>query len=275
MGAVNIAAAGKISFKGLHVCRAAHNTSRMSTGMLAEAWMHFLYPTQIVQTHGNMIPLWGSREYWKKENFCFLLACLWFRVHLWPSLLVCFHFTCQFLIYPGQSSRIFVRRSYFCLFVATASAKALLVSDETERTMRVTWKAAPGPVVSYRLTYVPEDGGKEMTMKIPANVTSTMLRKLQPLTTYNIKVHPIYKRGEGKARQGVGTTRTLASNSKPMSHRYVQTQAHITTYSTLQKKKTFLQSILVLFSSTNILKFLNQESFMWEAKWLKISEKKY
>uniref|UniRef100_A0A672NXH6 Collagen type XII alpha 1 chain n=1 Tax=Sinocyclocheilus grahami TaxID=75366 RepID=A0A672NXH6_SINGR len=89
---------------------------------------------------------------------------------------------------------------------ASASAKALLVSDETERTMRVLWKAAAGPVVSYRLTYIPEDGGKEMTMKIPANVTSTMLRKLQSLTTYNIKVHPIYKRGEGKARQGVGTT---------------------------------------------------------------------
>uniref|UniRef100_A0A671LK25 Collagen alpha-1(XII) chain n=1 Tax=Sinocyclocheilus anshuiensis TaxID=1608454 RepID=A0A671LK25_9TELE len=89
---------------------------------------------------------------------------------------------------------------------ASASAKALLVSDETERTMRVTWKAAPGPVVSYRLTYIPEDGGKEMTIKIHANVTSTMLRKLQSLTTYNIKVHPIYKRGEGKARQGVGTT---------------------------------------------------------------------
>uniref|UniRef100_A0A8C2CNF1 Collagen, type XII, alpha 1b n=1 Tax=Cyprinus carpio TaxID=7962 RepID=A0A8C2CNF1_CYPCA len=89
---------------------------------------------------------------------------------------------------------------------ASASAKALRVSDETERTMRVTWKAAPGPVVSYRLTYVPEVGGKEMTMKIPANVTSTILRKLQHLTTYNIKVHPIYKRGEGKARQGVGTT---------------------------------------------------------------------
>lgn len=85
--------------------------------------------------------------------------------------------------------------------------------------MRVTWKAAPGPVVSYRLTYVPEVGGKEMTMKIPANVTSTILRKLQHLTTYNIKVHPIYKRGEGKARQGVGTTRTLANNSKPMTHR--------------------------------------------------------
>nr|XP_017208134.2 collagen alpha-1(XII) chain isoform X2 [Danio rerio] len=89
---------------------------------------------------------------------------------------------------------------------ASASAKALLVSDETERTMRVIWKAAPGPVVNYRLTYIPQTGGKEMTMKIPANVTYTMLRKLQHTTTYFITVHPIYKRGEGKARQGVGTT---------------------------------------------------------------------
>ncbi len=36
---------------------------------------------------------------------------------------------------------------------------------------------------------------------------------------------------------------------------------------------TFLQSILVLFSSTSILKFLKQESFIWEAQLLKISEK--
>ncbi|XP_065112633.1 collagen alpha-1(XII) chain isoform X1 [Paramisgurnus dabryanus] len=89
---------------------------------------------------------------------------------------------------------------------ASASTKALVVFDETERSMRVTWKAAPGPVVNYKLTYVPQAGGKEMTMRIPANVTTAMLRKLQPITTYNINVHPIYKRGEGKARQGVGTT---------------------------------------------------------------------
>ncbi|TRY57351.1 hypothetical protein DNTS_024942 [Danionella cerebrum] len=89
---------------------------------------------------------------------------------------------------------------------ASFSTKAIVVFDETERTMRVTWKAAPGPVLSYRLMYVAQTGGKEMTTKIPANVTSTMLRKLQPMTTYLITVHPIYKQGEGKARQGVGTT---------------------------------------------------------------------
>uniref|UniRef100_A0A4W4F305 Collagen, type XII, alpha 1a n=1 Tax=Electrophorus electricus TaxID=8005 RepID=A0A4W4F305_ELEEL len=89
---------------------------------------------------------------------------------------------------------------------ASSAAKKLTVSDETERTMRVSWQVAPGKVLSYRLVYSPQLGGKEMMMKVPANVTTTMLRKLQPLTTYDITVLPIYKHGEGKARQGVGTT---------------------------------------------------------------------
>uniref|UniRef100_A0A672FR01 Collagen, type XII, alpha 1b n=1 Tax=Salarias fasciatus TaxID=181472 RepID=A0A672FR01_SALFA len=83
---------------------------------------------------------------------------------------------------------------------------ALTVSDETERTMRVTWMKAPGKVVNYRLKYVPTGGGKEMVLKIPATATSTVLKRLQPRTTYRVAVLPIYKRGEGKARQGVGTT---------------------------------------------------------------------
>uniref|UniRef100_A0A672FSD7 Collagen alpha-1(XII) chain n=1 Tax=Salarias fasciatus TaxID=181472 RepID=A0A672FSD7_SALFA len=82
----------------------------------------------------------------------------------------------------------------------------LTVSDETERTMRVTWMKAPGKVVNYRLKYVPTGGGKEMVLKIPATATSTVLKRLQPRTTYRVAVLPIYKRGEGKARQGVGTT---------------------------------------------------------------------
>ncbi|XP_038582153.1 collagen alpha-1(XII) chain isoform X2 [Micropterus salmoides] len=89
---------------------------------------------------------------------------------------------------------------------ASAAAKNLIVSDETERTMKVTWKPAPGKVINYRLKYVPSGGGKEVALKIPGTVTSTVMKRLQPMTTYNITVHPIYKRGEGKARQGVGTT---------------------------------------------------------------------
>ncbi|XP_070782388.1 collagen alpha-1(XII) chain [Enoplosus armatus] len=89
---------------------------------------------------------------------------------------------------------------------ASAAGKKLTVSDETERTMKVAWTPAPGKVVHYRLKYVPSGGGKEVALKIPAALTSTVVKRLQPMTTYNITVHPIYKRGEGKARQGVGTT---------------------------------------------------------------------
>ncbi|XP_064195946.1 collagen alpha-1(XII) chain isoform X2 [Anguilla rostrata] len=89
---------------------------------------------------------------------------------------------------------------------ASEAAKTLAVSEETEKSMRVTWQAAPGKVVSYRVTYRPKTGGKQLAAKVPGNVTTTVLRQLQRLTTYDITVHPVYKRGEGKARQGVGMT---------------------------------------------------------------------
>ncbi|XP_069033568.1 collagen alpha-1(XII) chain isoform X2 [Embiotoca jacksoni] len=89
---------------------------------------------------------------------------------------------------------------------ASAAAKRLTVSDETERTMKVTWMPAPGKVLNYRLKYVPSGGGKEVLLKIPGTVTSTVMKRLQPVTTYHITLLPIYKHREGKARQGVGTT---------------------------------------------------------------------
>ncbi|KAG7460637.1 hypothetical protein MATL_G00200820 [Megalops atlanticus] len=89
---------------------------------------------------------------------------------------------------------------------ASASAKTLTVSEETEKSMRVTWQPAPGKVFHYRVTYRPAAGGKQLVIKALGNVTTTVLKRLQPMTTYNIMVQPVYKRGEGKARQGVGTT---------------------------------------------------------------------
>jgi len=85
----------------------------------------------------------------------------------------------------------------------------LTVSHETERTMRVSWTPPPGSVAHYRLKYSPVGGGKEVTLKISGTATSTLMRRLQPTTTYTITLLPVDRRGEGKARQGVGTTRTL------------------------------------------------------------------
>lgn len=99
------------------------------------------------------------------------------------------------------------------LLSASPAGKKLTVKDETERSMRVSWTPAPGKLLHYRLKYFPIGGGKETILKIPRTSTSTLMGRLQPTTTYNISVHPIYKGREGKARQGVGTTRTLAHNS--------------------------------------------------------------
>ena len=79
--------------------------------------------------------------------------------------------------------------------------------------MKVTWQPAPGKVVNYRVTYTPSAGLKQMVLKVAGTATSAVLKRLQPMTSYDITVHPIYKRGEGKARQGVGTTRTLVHDS--------------------------------------------------------------
>ncbi|KAK6490157.1 collagen alpha-1(XII) chain-like isoform X1 [Huso huso] len=89
---------------------------------------------------------------------------------------------------------------------ASPHAKMLIVNEETENTLKVIWQAAPGSVVNYRVTYRPTAGGRQIATKVPGTLTTTVLRKLQPRTSYDIIVQPIYKRGEGKARQGVGTT---------------------------------------------------------------------
>lgn len=94
---------------------------------------------------------------------------------------------------------------FFC-FTVSQDSKTLKVDEETEHTMRVTWKPAPGKVVNYRVVYRPQGGGRQMVAKVPPTVTSTVLKRLQPQTTYDITVLPMYKTGEGKLRQGSGTT---------------------------------------------------------------------
>lgn len=88
----------------------------------------------------------------------------------------------------------------------------MVVSEETERSMKVTWQAAPGNVLNYRVTYKPASGGRQLAAKVAGGTTTTILRRLQSMTTYDITVLPVYRQGEGKARQGLGTTRTLVYN---------------------------------------------------------------
>uniref|UniRef100_A0A671YA35 Collagen alpha-1(XII) chain n=1 Tax=Sparus aurata TaxID=8175 RepID=A0A671YA35_SPAAU len=93
----------------------------------------------------------------------------------------------------------------------TTDSKGIVVSEETEKSMKVAWQPAPGNVLNYRVTYKPKAGGRQLAAKVPGANTSTVLRRLTPLTTYDIIVLPVYRSGEGKARQGEGTTRTFVS----------------------------------------------------------------
>ncbi|KAM8917084.1 collagen alpha-1(XII) chain isoform 2-T2 [Spinachia spinachia] len=88
----------------------------------------------------------------------------------------------------------------------SAAGRTIVVSEETEKSMKVAWQPAPGNVLNYRVTYKPVAGGRKLAAKVPAGTTYTVLRNLNPLTTYEIVVLPVYRSGEGKARQGEGTT---------------------------------------------------------------------
>ncbi|TRY92824.1 hypothetical protein DNTS_024890 [Danionella cerebrum] len=91
----------------------------------------------------------------------------------------------------------------------SAIARLLTVSEETEKTMKVTWQPAPGNVLNYRLTYKPLGDARQLASKAPGSTNNLVLRRLIPQTTYEITVVPIYKFGDGRARQGQGTTLSM------------------------------------------------------------------
>ncbi|XP_058604797.1 collagen alpha-1(XII) chain isoform X4 [Onychostoma macrolepis] len=91
----------------------------------------------------------------------------------------------------------------------SAAARVLTVSEETERTMRVTWQPAPGNVVNYRVSYKPQGETRQLASKAPGGTNTLVLRRLQPQTPYDITVVPVYKSGDGRQRQGEGTTLSL------------------------------------------------------------------
>lgn len=94
----------------------------------------------------------------------------------------------------------------------SAAARVLTVSEETERTMRVTWQPAPGNVVNYRVSYKPQGETRQMASKAPGGTNTLVLRRLQPQTPYDITVVPVYKFGDGRQRQGEGTTCKLIAD---------------------------------------------------------------
>ncbi|XP_042602979.1 collagen alpha-1(XII) chain-like isoform X5 [Cyprinus carpio] len=88
------------------------------------------------------------------------------------------------------------------------SVNNLRVSEETTSSFRVSWGAAPGPVVRYRLTYVPVQGDSGLLETATVGLETTIvLQQLYPVTTYHVSVAAEYPSGVGPQMQIDGTTK--------------------------------------------------------------------
>lgn len=95
----------------------------------------------------------------------------------------------------------------------------LRVSEETTSSFRVSWGRAPGPVVRYRLTYVPvqEDSGLLETATVGPE-TTIILQQLYPVTTYRVSVAAEFPSGVGPQMQIDGTTKEGDWNNLKFLH---------------------------------------------------------
>lgn len=72
----------------------------------------------------------------------------------------------------------------------------------------MSWRAAPGSVIRYRLSYIPLSGvgGASEAQTVGAE-TTIVLQELFPITTYRVSVSAEYASGIGDEMQVEGTTK--------------------------------------------------------------------
>lgn len=96
----------------------------------------------------------------------------------------------------------------FFLFLEQGAVQNLRVTEETTNSFRVSWQAAPGPVIRYRLSYIPLSGGGEtLEAETTGTETTIVLQELFPITTYRVSVSAEYATGLGDEMQVDGTTK--------------------------------------------------------------------
>lgn len=84
----------------------------------------------------------------------------------------------------------------------------LKVTEESPESFRVSWRAAPGAVARYRLSYQPAgDPSSKLEAFTVGPELTTVLRDLRPQTTYRLTVTPEYEGGPGVPQQTDGTTK--------------------------------------------------------------------
>lgn len=72
----------------------------------------------------------------------------------------------------------------------------------------MSWQAAPGSVIRYRLSYVPLSGaGEILEAQTIGTETTIVLQELFPITTYRVSVSAEYSTGMGDEMQVDGTTK--------------------------------------------------------------------
>lgn len=93
-------------------------------------------------------------------------------------------------------------------FSEQGTVRNLRVTDETTNSFRVSWQAAPGSVIRYRLSYVPLSGAGELIeAQTIGPETTIVLEELFPITTYRVSVSAEYASGIGDEMQVDGTTK--------------------------------------------------------------------
>lgn len=92
-------------------------------------------------------------------------------------------------------------------FSVHGSPRDLRVFNETVSSMKVSWRAAPGNVLQYRVAFKPADGtGERKEIAVKGDTTVALLKNLQPATEYELFVSARYTSGLGDPLLGTGTT---------------------------------------------------------------------
>lgn len=93
-------------------------------------------------------------------------------------------------------------------FSEQGAVRNLRVTEETTNSFKVSWQAAPGSVIRYRLSYVPLSGtGEILQAQTLGPETSIVLQELFPITTYRVSVSAEYASGLGSEMKVDGTTK--------------------------------------------------------------------
>ncbi|CAL8395099.1 unnamed protein product [Gadus morhua 'NCC'] len=109
-------------------------------------------------------------------------------------------------VYPAREGR---RQTENGMTLPLAGLSDLQVKNPSITTLTAEWTAADGNVQGYRVTYVPSNGGLEITQEVSESTTKMLLDKLLPDTQYTVTVVPVYAEGDGPSLTDNGKTKPL------------------------------------------------------------------